>query len=140
MIYRLLADLVLLFHLAFIVFVVLGGLLVLRRPRAAWLHIPAVIWGAYIEFFDGPCPLTPMENHFRRLGGQAGYEGGFIDHYVTAIIYPEGLTRPVQIGFGVAVVVINVVAYVLVVRRARRRAERSTERAGTGSRTRVPFA
>jgi hypothetical protein len=120
-IYRLLADLVLLVHLAFIVFVVLGGLLVVRRPHAAWLHIPAVIWGAYIEFFDGPCPLTPMENHFRRLGGQAGYEGGFIDHYVTAIIYPEGLTRPVQIGFGVAVVAINALAYILVVRRARRR-------------------
>ena len=121
MIYRLLADLVLLVHLAFIVFVVFGGLLVVRRPLVAWLHIPAVIWGAYIEFFDGPCPLTPMENHFRRLGGQAGYSGGFIEHYVTAIIYPDGLTRPVQVGLGVAVVVINVFAYFLVVRQARRR-------------------
>jgi len=121
MIYRLLADLVLLVHLAFIVFVVFGGLLVVRRPLVAWLHIPAVIWGAYIEFFDGPCPLTPMENHFRRLGGQAGYSGGFIEHYVTAIIYPDGLTRPVQVGLGVVVVVINVSAYFLVVRRARRR-------------------
>lgn len=119
MIYRFLADLVLLVHLAFIVFVVLGGLLVVRRPRVAWLHIPAVIWGAYIEFFDGPCPLTPLEKQFRRLGGQAGYEGGFIENYVTAIIYPDGLTRPVQIAFGVAVVIINIIAYVFVARRAR---------------------
>jgi len=119
--YRLLADLVLLVHLGFIVFVVLGGLLVIRRPRVAWLHLPAVLWGSYIEFFGRVCPLTPLENHFRRLGGQAGYSGGFIEHYVTAIIYPDGLTRPVQVGLGVAVVVINVSAYFLVVRRARRR-------------------
>jgi Protein of Unknown function (DUF2784) len=120
-IYRVLADLVLLVHLAFIVFVVLGGFLALRWPRLAWLHIPAAIWGAYIEFFDKVCPLTPLENHFRRLGGQAGYEGGFIEHYVTAIIYPDGLTRPVQIVLGVAVVVTNVVAYSILARRARRR-------------------
>lgn len=119
MIYRLLADLVLIVHLAFIVFVVLGGILVLRRPRVAWLHIPAVIWGAYIEFFDGPCPLTPLEKHFRSLGGEAGYDGGFIEHYVTAIIYPDGLTRTIQISFGVAVVVINVIAYTVVARRTR---------------------
>ena len=117
MIYRLLADLVLIVHLAFIVFVVLGGLLVWRRPRLAWLHVPAVIWGAYIEFFDGPCPLTPLEKHFRRLGGQAGYDGGFIEHYVTAIIYPDGLTRGVQITFGLLVVLINVFAYRKVLKR-----------------------
>ena len=121
MIYRILADLVLIVHLAFIVFVILGGILVVRKPRLAWLHIPAVIWGAYIEFFDGPCPLTPLEKYFRRLGGEAGYEGGFIEHYVTAIIYPDGLTRGIQITFGVAVVVINVVAYFFVARRARLR-------------------
>lgn len=119
MIYRLLADLVSIVHLAFIVFVVLGGLLVVRRPRVAWLHVPAVVWGAYIEFFNDPCPLTPLEKQFRGLGGQAGYDGGFIEHYVTAIIYPDGLTRRVQIGLGVAVVVINVIAYVFVTRRAR---------------------
>ena len=117
MAYRWLADLVLLVHLAFIVFVVLGGLLVVRRRNLVWLHLPAVIWGAYIEFFDGPCPLTPMEKHFRRLGGEAGYEGGFIDHYITAIIYPDGLTREVQIFFGVLVVGINLLAYAKLWRR-----------------------
>ncbi len=116
MTYRLLADLVLIVHLAFIVFVVLGGILVLRRPRLAWLHIPAVVWGAYIEFLDDPCPLTPLEKYLRRLGGEAGYAGGFIEHYVTAIIYPEGLTRGIQITFGVLVIVINILAYWRVMR------------------------
>jgi hypothetical protein len=111
MAYRWLADLVLVVHLAFIVFVVLGGLLVIRRPKLAWLHLPAAIWGSWIEFSGRICPLTPLENHFRRLGGQAGYSGGFIEHYITAIIYPDGLTRAVQITFGVLVVLINVLAY-----------------------------
>jgi hypothetical protein len=110
-IYRLLADLVSIVHLAFIVFVVLGGLLVVRRPRVAWLHVPAVVWGACIEFLNAPCPLTPLEQQFRRLGGQAGYDGGFIEHYVTAIIYPDGLTRGMQITFGALVVLINLVVY-----------------------------
>jgi len=116
MLHRWLADLVLLVHLAFIVFVVLGGFLVLRRPRVAWLHIPAALWGTYIELFDGWCPLTPLEKHFRLLGGQAGYEGGFIEHYVTAIIYPDGLTRTVQITFGVLVVLVNIAVYRKVLR------------------------
>jgi len=125
MMYRPLADLVLLVHLSFILFVILGGMLVLRSPRLAWLHIPAVVWGAYIEFFDGLCPLTPLEKQLRRLGGQAGYAGGFIDHYVTAIIYPDGLTRAVQISFGVLVVLINVGAYAAIIRR-RSRGESAT--------------
>lgn len=111
MTFRLLADLVLVLHLAFTVFVVLGGVLVLRRPRLAWIHLPAAAWGAALEFFGWICPLTPLENHLRRLGGQAGYAGGFIEHYVTAVLYPDGLTRTVQITFGVMVVVINVAAY-----------------------------
>ena len=120
MIYRLLADLVLLVHLAFIVFVVLGGLLVIRRPRLAWLHLPAVLWGSYIEFFGRVCPLTPLENHFRRLGGQAGYSGGFIEHYMLPVLYPSGLTRTVQLGLGGLVVVINLWVYGYLLHRRRR--------------------
>lgn len=117
MIYRVLADLVLVVHLAFILFVVVGGLFVLRWPRLAWLHVPVVLWGAWIEFSGRICPLTPLEVAFRRRGGQAGYEGGFIEHYITAIIYPDGLSRGIQVALGVAVVVINVTAYVILIRR-----------------------
>lgn len=109
--YRILADLVAALHLLFVVFVVLGGILVLRWPRLAWLHAPAAIWGALIEFAGWICPLTPLENALRRRGGQAGYEGGFIEHYVMPILYPAGLTRGVQIALGVIVVAINAVVY-----------------------------
>ena len=112
-----LADLVLVVHLAFVLFVIIGGLLVIRRPKLAWLHLPAAVWGSWIEFSGRICPLTPLENHFRKLGGQAGYEGGFIEHYVTAIIYPQGLTRAVQIVLGLVVVGINVLAYSVILRR-----------------------
>ncbi len=110
-IHRVLADAVLLLHLAFIAFVVLGGFLVLRWPRLAWLHVPAVVWGAATEFLGIICPLTPLENRLRALGGEAGYGGGFIEHYVTAWIYPAGLTREVQWLLGITVVVINVAIY-----------------------------
>jgi hypothetical protein len=106
-----LAGLVLVLHLGFVLFVALGGLLVLRWPRLAWLHVPAALWGAGIEFSGGICPLTPLENRFRRLGGEAGYAGGFIDHYVTALLYPHGLTRTAQLVLGTAVVVVNVLLY-----------------------------
>jgi hypothetical protein len=119
MYYRWLADLVLLVHLAFIVFVVVGGFMVLRWPKLIWLHVPTAISGAAIEFFGWICPLTPLENHFRRLGGEAGYEGGFIEHYLTALIYPTGLTRGVQIVIGLFVVGVNLVAYALYFRRRR---------------------
>jgi len=114
MLYRWLADLVLVGHLGFLLFVVLGGLLVRRWPRVAWLHLPAVAWGAWTEFAGVICPLTPLENHFRRLGGQRGYQGGFIEHYVTGTLYPEGLTREIQLVLGVFAVGINVVIYGLV--------------------------
>ncbi len=117
MIYRVLADLVLVVHLAFILFVVVGGLFVLRWPRLAWLHVPVVLWGAWIEFSGRICPLTPLEVGFRRRGGEAGYEGGFIEHYITAIIYPDGLSRGIQVALGVVVVVINVAVYVMLIRR-----------------------
>lgn len=120
MLYRLLADLVVVLHCGFVLFVVLGGLLALRWPRAAWLHIPAALWGAGIEFAAGICPLTPLENHLRRLGGEAGYSGGFVEHYVLPVLYPDGLTRGVQLGIGIFVVLLNASVYLLVWRRSRR--------------------
>lgn len=111
MIYAYLADAVLLLHLAFILFVVLGGFLVWRFPRLAWLHLPAAAWGAIVEIAGGVCPLTPLENALRRLGGEAGYAGGFVEHYLIPMIYPQALTRELQIALGVGVVVINLAAY-----------------------------
>ena len=109
--YRLLADAVLIIHLAFIAFVVLGGLLVPRWPRVAWLHLPAVAWGAWIEFSGRICPLTPLEVSLRARGGDATYSGGFIEQYVTALIYPEGLDRGQQIVLGAFVLALNAVVY-----------------------------
>ena len=117
MIYRALADLVLVVHLAFVAFVVLGGFLVLRYPRLVWVHLPAAIWGVLIEFAGWICPLTPLENAFRVRGGEAGYGGGFIEHYVLAALYPAGLTREVQFLLGSVVLAINVAIYVVVIRR-----------------------
>lgn len=111
MIYPLLADALLLLHLAFIIFVVAGGLLVAWRPRLVWLHLLAVIWGALIEFTGWICPLTPLENHFRKLSGEAGYAEGFIEHYLLPLIYPAALTPPSQIAMGIFVVVINALIY-----------------------------
>ncbi len=109
--YRLLADLVLVLHAAFVAFVMLGGLLVLRWPRLAWVHLPVVAWGAGIEFLGGICPLTPLENHWRLLAGEQGYTGGFVEHYVFPVLYPEGLTRQVQLGLGLLVLAVNVSVY-----------------------------
>ena len=120
MIYRTLADLVLVVHLAFVLFVVLGGLLVLRWPRAAWLHIPAAIWGVLIEYTGWICPLTPLENSFRARGGEAGYTGRFIEHYIQPVLYPAGLTRGTQIVLGSLVLLMNLGAYGILVRRAKR--------------------
>ena len=111
MFYRLSADLVLIVHLAFVLFVALGGLLVLLRPRLMWLHLPAVVWGALSEFLGMLCPLTPLETTFRELGGGTGYEGNFIEHYITAVIYPSGLTRGTQIALGFGVLLLNMAIY-----------------------------
>jgi hypothetical protein len=112
MIYRLLADSVLVLHLGFILFAVLGGALALWRRRVAWLHLPAAAWAALVTLFGWTCPLTPLEVRLRLLGGQAGYDGGFIEHYLTSLIYPAGLTRGVQVLLAVAVVAVNVAVYV----------------------------
>lgn len=118
--YRGAADLVLVVHLLFVAFVVLGGLLVLRWPRVAWVHVPVALYGAAIEFIGFICPLTPLEVWLRQRGGEAGYSGGFIEQYITAALYPGGLTREVQVALGVAVLVVNVVVYAIAGRRRRR--------------------
>ena len=120
MAYRTLADAVLVFHLAFVLFVVLGGVAVLRWPRLMWVHLPAAAWGVLIEFAGWICPLTPLEKTLRRLGGEAGYEGGFVEHYVLALLYPQGLTREIQLGLGLAVLVINAAVYWRLLSRRRR--------------------
>ena len=114
---KLAADFVVLLHLAFILFVVLGGLVVFRWPRFMWLHIPAAAWGAFIELTGRVCPLTPLENRLRIAAGETGYSGGFIEEYLIPVVYPGGLTRWVQISFGIGVVVINLVFYGLLVAR-----------------------
>jgi hypothetical protein len=117
---RILADTVLLLHGLFIVFAVAGGLLVWRWPRLAWLHLPAVAWAVWVEWAGWICPSTPLENAFRRAAGQAGYGGGFIEHYLLGLIYPEGLTRGAQIALGTLVVLLNLVVYGRLLRARRR--------------------
>ena len=119
MIYRALADLVLTAHLAFVLFVVLGGLLVLRWPSLARLHVPAAVWGVLIEYSGWICPLTPLENSLRVRGGAAGYSGGFIEHYIQPVLYPAGLMRSTQFVLGSAVLILNLVAYGVVISRSR---------------------
>ena len=109
--YQLLADLVLIVHLAFVVFVLCGGLLVLKWRRIAWLHLPAVVWGAVVEFTGWICPLTPLENWLRALGGEATYRSDFIAQYLLPVLYPEDLTRGLQLLLGTVVVVLNAAVY-----------------------------
>lgn len=115
MLARLAADLLVLIHLSFIIFVVLGGLLALRWPRVAWVHLPAAAWGAWIEFTKGICPLTPLEKSLREQAGQTAYDGGFIEEYVIPIIYPPGYSPEVATVLGILVLTINLLIYALVV-------------------------
>lgn len=108
---RIIADGLVLIHLVFICFVVFGGILVMRWKWVSLFHLPAVAWGALIEFQGWICPLTPLEQHFRYLAGQAGYRGGFIEHYLIPLIYPGGLTRPIQTVIGVFVIIMNMIIY-----------------------------
>ncbi|MGB5295113.1 MAG: DUF2784 domain-containing protein [Thermoanaerobaculia bacterium] len=117
MLVSLAADLVASLHFAFVVFVVSGGLLVLRWPRLAWLHLPAVAWGASIELLGWICPLTPLENRLRHEAGLAGYEGGFVEHYLLPLLYPASLSRSVQVILGLSVLLINAVLYGSILRR-----------------------
>jgi len=127
---RLLADLLVVLHLLFILFVVLGGLLVLRWPRLAWVHLPVATYGVLIEMVGWMCPLTPLENRLRLEAGQAGYAGGFVEHYIIPLVYPPGLTPALQMVLGVLVLAANAGFYVLVVRKTRRRRRGSGHRVG----------
>ena len=126
MIYGALADGVLLFHFAFIVFVVAGGLAVLRWPWVAFLHVPSFLWGATMELAGWICPLTPLELHLRALAGAGGYEVRFLEHYLLRLIYPGSLTRAMQIGIGAGVLALNALIYAHLLRRTRARAHTAT--------------
>jgi hypothetical protein len=121
MLYLLLADAVVVLNLGFVGFVVLGGLLALRWPRAAWVHLPAAVWGVWVEFTGRTCPLTPLEGWLRRQGGGAGYSASFVEHYVLPVLYPAALTRELQWALGGIVIAVNAAVYaaVLLARRSR---------------------
>lgn len=119
--YHLLADAVVLLHLAFILFAAFGALLLFRYPRLLWLHLPAALWGAVIEFSGWVCPLTPLENHLRALAGDKPYSGDFIERYLVPLIYPAALTRNLQMLLGIGCVTINIVLYAMVIRNERKR-------------------
>ncbi|HEX7807981.1 MAG TPA: DUF2784 domain-containing protein [Thermoanaerobaculia bacterium] len=116
MLHHIAATVIAILHLAFILFVLFGGFVVLKWPRMMWLHLPAAIWGVLIEFGGWWCPLTKWENYFLREAGRAGYDGGFVAHYIMPVIYPAGLTRGLEIAIGIFVLALNVVIYVRVFR------------------------
>jgi len=116
MTYRILAEIVLVLHVCFVLFVVLGGLLVLRRRWVMWLHLPAVAWGILIEFFLWACPLTTLENQLRSLGGEAGYPDGFLDYYISAVLYAP-LSPTVRLWLGALLIAFNLLVYLFVARR-----------------------
>ena len=111
MLYRLGADLVVILHFGFVLFVLLGGLLLVKWPRLAWLHLPAFAWGAFVEFSGWICPLTPLEKWLRTQAGEAEYAGDFVTRYLSAVLYPEALTREVQIVLGTLVLAVNLAIY-----------------------------
>jgi hypothetical protein len=129
----LLADALVVLHLLFVLFVALGGLLVLRWPGVAWAHLPAVIWGAGIELTGGICPLTPLEQELRRRAGEATYQGDFVGHYLLPVLYPAGLTREAQLALAALAIAVNLSIYAVVLRR-RRRSTALRTRSAAGSR------
>jgi hypothetical protein len=120
MLFRFAADLTLVLHLGFILFVVAGAALVIRWPWLVWLHVPAAVWGAWIEISGGICPLTTLENHCRLRAGEEGYAASFVEHYLIPVVYPGGLTRAVQLALAAVVILVNVALYSYVLRRARK--------------------
>ena len=120
MIYKILADSVVIFHLLFIIFALLGGLLILWRSWFVFVHLPTVVWITLIEFAGWICPLTPLENHLRNLSDSSAYPGGFIDHYLLPIVYPAGLTPHIQVILGLLAILVNVVIYIFVCWRKRK--------------------
>jgi hypothetical protein len=117
MLYRFLADLVVITHFAFVAFVLGGGLLILWWRRIVWIHVPAALWGAVIEFSGWVCPLTPLENWLREKAGEIGYHSGFIEHYLIPVLYPAALTQRLQIFLGLVVLCVNLGIYSWVFRR-----------------------
>jgi uncharacterized protein DUF2784 len=111
MLFRVAADAVVILHLAFVLFVVGGGLLIARWPRLMWAHVPAAVWGALIEFSGWICPLTPLENELRYRSGLSRYPGDFVGQYLLPVLYPDRLTRTVQFTLGAIVIAVNVLAY-----------------------------
>ncbi|HSK71897.1 MAG TPA: DUF2784 domain-containing protein [Pyrinomonadaceae bacterium] len=121
MIYRFLADLVLSAHFLFALFTVLGGLLVLRWRKLMWLHLACVFWGVLIQWANWTCPLTPLENYLREMGGESGYDGGFIEYYVSLILYPEYLTIELRYLLGILLIIVNLFIYFYVFKSKLRR-------------------
>jgi hypothetical protein len=117
--FRLAADAIVVIHFAFVLFVVLGGLLVLRWRWMAWLHLPAAAWGVLIEYANWICPLTPLENYLRERGGVGGYAGDFIEHYVLPLLYPARLTRSAQLLLGSLALALNALIYWYVIRKGK---------------------
>ena len=133
MLYRVLANLVVALHVAFILFAVLGGLLVLRWKLCAWIHVPAFLWAALIAFAGWVCPLTPLENWLRERGGAIGYVSGFTEHYILPVLYPAVLTRRLQLVLGLLVLGVNLGIYVWVLRRSRSCSYRHRDLPGRGN-------
>lgn len=121
MIYGWLADVVVVAHGAFVLFVMVGAFLALRWRWVVWLHLPAAIWGVLIEYAGWICPLTPLENALRARAGESGYTGDFIEHYVLRALYPQGLTRTTQLVLGSLALGVNIAAYALLIRQSRSR-------------------
>jgi len=117
---RIAADTLVLLHLAFILLVLFGGLLILKWRKAIYLHLPAAVWGVAVECLHLGCPLTDWENRLRVGAGQAGYQGGFVEHYIWPLIYPAGLTPQIQVALGAVVLLLNLGIYAWVIRRWRR--------------------
>lgn len=122
MYYGIAASIIVVVHFLFVLFVVFGGLFVLKWPNLIWAHLPAVTWGALIQFYGWACPLTPLENRLRVAGGKEGYGGGFIEHYMLPLLYPPGLTRDTQVLLGAGVLVLNLVVYGVTIFRFLRKA------------------
>lgn len=114
MIYEFLATTVAIVHLAFVVFAMFGGMLVLRYPKMLWLHLPALLWGVVVQWADWICPLTPLENYFRLRSGEAGFEGEFVEHLVSEILYPQDLTLELRYVLGLVLILLNVAVYAYV--------------------------
>ncbi len=121
MLSKILADAVLLFHFAFVLFAVFGGIAVFFKRRIAWFHIPAVLWSSIVNLCSWICPLTPLENYFRSLAGDAGYGGGFVQHYIESLVYPEGMPRNFELIAGISIIVWNVLVYTFILRYRKQR-------------------